>query len=322
MMELALYSLALIFGILLLAKGADTLVSGSTKLALAYGIPVLIISLIIVSLGTSLPELLVSALSSAEGEKDIALGNVLGSNVANILLVLGIASLIQPVDMNDPLAGREMLILAAVSVIIFALVYIGGIGRMLGALFLLGYGIYVISLMRIASREKRIKEELEAEALENVDDEEGERKWKSWAKVIIGLVAVVIGSKALIYSAVGLATFFGVPSGIIALSLIAFGTSLPELATAVVASLKGEDSVSLGTIIGSNNFNALVVLGTAALIAPIYTGAGMVMASLFMLLAVGILYVFFKFLRIPRWGGVLMLVIYAVYIGVEYTIQY
>ncbi len=321
MMELALYSLALIFGILLLAKGADTLVSGSTKLALAYGIPVLIISLIIVSFGTSLPELLVSALSSAEGEKDIALGNVLGSNVANILLVLGIAALIQPVDMNDPLAGREMLILAVVSLIIFSLVYIGGIGRIIGSLFLLGYGIYVISLMRIASREKRIKEELEAGALENMNDEQ-EKRWKSWAKVIIGLLVVVIGSKALIYSAVGLATFFGIPSGIIALSLIAFGTSLPELATAVVASLKGEDSVSLGTIIGSNNFNALVVLGTAALIAPIYTGAGMVMASLFMLLAVGILYVFFRFLRIPRWGGVLMLVIYAIYIGVEYTIQY
>jgi len=197
-------------------------------------------------------------------------------------------------------------------VVIFLLVYFGEFSRVIGALFLIGYGIYVISLLKIASREKKIKEELEAEALEAAEGSD-ERMWKSWVKVIIGLVFVVIGSKALIYSAVGLAIFFGIPSGIIALSLIAFGTSLPELATCVVASLKGADSVSLGTIIGSNNFNALVVHGVAALIAPIGIGAGMVMASVFMLIAFAILYIFFRLVKIPMWGGVLMLVLYAIY---------
>ncbi len=321
-MELVLYAVALLIGIVLLAKGADVLVAGSSKLALAYGIPVLIISLIIVSLGTSLPELLVSAFSSAQGEKDIALGNVLGSNIANILLVLGISALIQPVELKDPLAGREMLILGLVSVIIFIIVLFWDFSRIIGILFLAGYFIYVLSLLRIASREKKVKEELEAEALEAASEDGEEKKWKSWAKVVLGLVFVVIGSKALIYSAVGLATFFGIPSGIIALSLIAFGTSLPELATCVVASLKGADSVSLGTIIGSNNFNALVVLGVAALIAPIGIGTGMVMASVFMLIAFAILYIFFRFVKIPKWGGVLMLVLYVIYIGLEYTIQY
>ena len=320
MMEVSFYVGALVIGILLLAKGADVLVSGSTKVALAYGVPLLIISLIIVSFGTSLPELLVSSFSSADGEKDIALGNVLGSNIANILLVLGIAAVIRPVDLDDPLAGREMLILGGISLLIFLLVYTIGFPRWIAVLLLVIYVVYLLSLLRIASKEKKIREELETEALEAVEGEKKEDKlWKNWAMVFTGLIAVVIGSKALIYSAVGMAEFFGIPQGIIALSLIAFGTSLPELATCVVASLKKEDSISLGTIIGSNNFNALVVLGAAALIAPIGIGAGMLMASGFMLVSFGILFVFFKKLRIPRWGGVVMLTIYAIYTILEYT---
>ncbi len=318
MIELLLYIAALLVGIVLLAKGADILVMGSTKVAIAYGVPILIISLIIVSFGTSLPELLVSSFSSADGEKDIALGNVLGSNIANILLVLGIAAVIRPVDLDDPLAGREMFILGGISALIFLLVYTIGFPRWVAVLLLIIYFIYIVSLLRIASKEKKIREELETEALEVIGDKKEEKLWKNWMLVIIGLIAVVIGSKALIYSAVGLAIFFGIPSGIIALSLIAFGTSLPELATCLVASLKKEDSISLGTIIGSNNFNALVVLGAAVLIAPIGIGAGMLTASGFMLISFGILFMFFKRTMIPRWGGVVMLVIYAAYLVIEY----
>ncbi len=318
-----LFLLAVLFvGIAMLAKGADSLVAGSSKLALSYGISLLIISLLIVSLGTSLPELFVSSLASAQGKNDIALGNVLGSNIANILLVLGVAALLRPMKMEDPLADRQMLILGAVSLLIPVFVIFGGFGRAVGLAFVVIYILYAISLLRTAGKERRLKAELESEAIQEIENlgVKKESKLMSWAKVILGFAGVLIGSEALIYSAVGLADIFGISSGVIALSVVAFGTSLPELATCVAASLKAEDSISLGTIIGSNNFNALVVLGTAALISPIGIGQGMLTASLFMMVAFAVLFSFFLYRKIPRWGGALMIAAYAVYILSEYGI--
>ncbi len=318
-MDIFLLFVILAIGIILLSKGADILVQGSSNLALSYGIPLIIISLVIVSLGTSLPELFVSALSSAQGEKDIALGNVVGSNVANILLVLGVAALIRPVRMKDPLANREILILGLVtSVMLFFIVY-DVFPVWVGALFIIGYAFYIISLLRIA-RNERIKAKLETEAIEEIEEMglKKERPLISWIKVIAGFAGVLIGSEALIYSAVGIALFFSVPSGIIALSLVAIGTSLPELATCVVASLRGSDAVSIGTIIGSNNFNILVVLGVAVMIAPISTGAGMLTGGLFALLSFFALAVLQRYGIINRISGVVMLAAYALYIAMAY----
>ncbi len=321
-MYIIILFLILAFGVFLLSKGADTLVEGSSNLALSYGVPILIISLIIVSTGTSLPELFVSSLSSAQGEADISLGNVIGSNVANILLVLGVASLIRPVRMKDPLADREVLILGMVTMIMLFFIVYGIFPRWIGALFLIGYIVYILSLLRIA-RNERIRAKLEAEAIEEIE-EIGLKKEKpaiSWAKVVIGFTGVIIGSEALIYSAVGIAGFFSIPSGIIALSLVAVGTSLPELATCVVASRRGTDAVSIGTIIGSNNFNILVVLGTAALIAPISVGAGMLTGSFFAVLSFFALAVFQRYGVITRASGVIMLIAYAIYIAVAYGLR-
>ena len=318
-MHIAILFLILFIGIVLLSKGADILVSGSSNLALSYGVPLLIISLIIVSLGTSLPELFVSALSSAQGEKDIALGNVIGSNVANILLVLGIASLIRPVKMKDPLADREILILGLVTSVMLFFIVAGGFPLWVGPAFIIAYLIYLISLLRIA-RNERIKAELESEAIEEIEEMalKKERTLISWAKVILGFAGVLIGSEALIYSAVGIADFFSIPSGIIALSLVAVGTSLPELATVVVASLRGSDAVSIGTIIGSNNFNILVVLGVAISIAPITTGAGMVTGGIFAILAFFLMAITQKTGVINRVFGVIMLLLYTLYIAIAY----
>ena len=315
--------LILTIGIVLLSKGADILVQGSSNLALSYGIPLLIISLVIVSLGTSLPELFVSALSSAQGEKDIALGNVIGSNVANILLVLGVASLIRPVRMKDPLANREILILGLVTSVMLFFIVLGVLPVWVGMFFIIGYAAYIISLLRIA-RNERIKAKLESEAIEEIE-EMGIRKERpliSWIKVSLGFAGVLIGSEALIYSAVGIALAFSVPSGIIALSLVAVGTSLPELATCVVASLRGSDAVSIGTIIGSNNFNILVVLGVAVMISPISTGAGMLTGGLFAILSFFALAVLQKYGVINRVSGVLMLVAYALYIAMAYGFRF
>jgi cation:H+ antiporter len=321
-MHIAILFLILFVGIVLLSKGADVLVSGSSNLALSYGVPLLIISLIIVSLGTSLPELFVSALSSAQDEKDIALGNVIGSNVANILLVLGVASLIRPVKMKDPLADREILILGLVTSIMFFFIVLGGFSLWVGIAFIIGYLIYLISLLKIA-RNERIKAALESEAIEEIEDigVKKERPLISWLKVILGFAGVLIGSEALIYSAVGIAEFFSIPSGIIALSLVAIGTSLPELATVVVASLRGSDAVSIGTIIGSNNFNILVVLGVAILIAPITTGAGMVTGGIFAVIAFFIMTITQKLGVINRIFGAVMLFLYAIYIAIAYGVK-
>ncbi len=322
MIELLILLAVLFAGIIMLAKGADSLVTGSSNLALSYGISLLVISLLIVSLGTSLPELFVSSLSSAQGQEGIALGNVLGSNIANILLVLGVAAVLKPIKMEDPLADRQMMILGAVSFLILVFVILGGFTAVVGLAFLVIYGLYAVSLLRTAGKERRLKAELESEAIQEIENlgVKKERPLISWIKVILGFAGVLIGSEALIYSAVGLADMFGISPGIIALSVVAFGTSLPELATCVVAALKSEDSISLGTIIGSNNFNALVVLGTAALISPIGIGEGMWSASLFMILAFAVLLSFFFHKKIPRWGGALMIALYAVYILTEYGV--
>ena len=318
-MHIAILFLILFLGIILLSKGADILVQGSSSLAISYGVPLLIISLIIVSLGTSLPELFVSALSSAQGEKDIALGNVIGSNVANILLVLGLSALIRPVKMKDPLADREVLILGLVTAVMLLFIVYGGFPAWVGALFLVSYLIYLLSLFRIA-RNEMIKAKLESEAIEEMEEigVKKERPIISWIKVIIGFAGVLTGSELLIYSAVGIAEFFLVPSGIIALSLVAVGTSLPELATCVVASLRGTDAVSIGTIIGSNNFNILVVLGVAILISPISTGAGMVTGGIFAIISFFILALSQKYGVINRVTGAAMLFIYALYIATTY----
>ncbi len=318
-MHIAILFLILFIGIVLLSKGADILVSGSSNLALSYGVPLLIISLIIVSLGTSLPELFVSALSSAQGEKDIALGNVIGSNVANILLVLGVAALIRPVKMKDPLADREILILGLVTSVMLFFIVLGGFPLWVGILFIIAYVLYIISLLKIARNEK-IKAKLESEAIEEIEEMglKKERPVISWMKVILGFTGVLIGSEALIYSAVGIAEFFSVPSGIIALSLVAVGTSLPELATVVVASLRGSDAVSIGTIIGSNNFNILVVLGVAISIAPITTGAGMVTGGIFAIIAFFLMALTHRMGVINRIFGTIMLLLYALYIAMAY----
>lgn len=312
----------LAIGIALLSKGADVLVQGSSNLALSYGVPLLIISLIIVSLGTSLPELFVSGLSSAQGETEISLGNVIGSNVANILLVLGVASLIRPVRMKDPLADREILILGLITSVMFFFIVYGNFPVWVGALFLVGYIVYLFSLLKIA-RNERIKAKLESEAIEEIE-EIGIRKERpliSWIKVLLGFAGVLTGSEALIYSAVGIAEFFHVPSGIIALSLVAIGTSLPELATCVVASLRGSDAVSIGTIIGSNNFNILVVLGVAVMISPISTGAGMLTGGFFAILSFFSLAIMQKYGVINRISGFIMLLAYVLYIAMAYGLR-
>lgn len=312
----------LAIGIVLLSKGADVLVQGSSNLALSYGVPLLIISLIIVSLGTSLPELFVSGLSSAQGETDISLGNVIGSNVANILLVLGVASLIRPVRMKDPLADREILILGLITSVMFFFIVYGNFPAWVGALFLLGYIAYLFSLLKIA-RNERIKAKLESEAIEEIEEMRlrKERPLISWIKVVVGFAGVLTGSEALIYSAAGIAEFFRVPSGIIALSLVAIGTSLPELATCVVASLRGSDAVSIGTIIGSNNFNILVVLGVAVMISPINTGAGMLTGGFFAILSFFSLAIMQKYGVINRISGLIMLSAYVLYIAMAYGLR-
>jgi len=259
-------------GLVVLTAGADLLVRGAGALALRVGLSPLVVGLTVVAFGTSSPELAVSVEAAVIGNSAIALGNVVGSNLFNITLILGITALIRTMTVDRALVRRDLPVMLGATVLPLLMLLDGVVGRLDGAILVAGLIGYTAFNIRASRREAK------ASASEMTDDmraaAEAVRKplWWSLGLLAVGLVALVVGAGWLLDGAVGLATDFGVPAAVIGLTLVAAGTSLPELATSVVAARKGEPEIALGNVVGSNTFNVLGVLGVAALVHPVEQG--------------------------------------------------
>ncbi len=279
--------LLFIVGIALLYFGAEVLVKNSSWLAKSIGISPLIVGLTIVAFGTSAPELLVSTMASIQGNSAIAIGNVIGSNIANIGLVLGLVILIRPPKSEDTAVKREFPFLVIISALLFLLALDKEIGRTDGIILLLLFAIFMYyNVMQVRKNMgNKIKEEVEEieEKIEEIIEAKKHHRRKitrNFAYAIGGLALLMIGSKLLVDSSVSIAVGFGVSQMVIGISLVAVGTSLPELFTSVIASIKKEEQINVGMILGSNIFNALLILGVAAVILPISVDSNDVYVSI------------------------------------------
>jgi len=256
----------IVIGLVLLAVGAEALVRGSSSVALRMGVTPLVVGLTVVAFGTGSPELAVSIGSALEGNASLALGNVIGSNISNIALILGIAAIINPLQVRSEIVRRETPIMVVVTGFLWILLYDGELSRFEGAVLTAGAVAYTF-LTYYLSRQKQ-KKEVEAEFEEAYEQPQGP-VWKDVVFIVIGLTLLVLGANLLLSGAIVVAQYFGLSEVVIGLTIVAIGTSLPELATSVIAARKGESDVALGNAIGSNVLNILAVLGITAMIQPI-----------------------------------------------------
>lgn len=256
----------LIVGLLLLVWSADRLVFGSAALARNFGISPLVIGMTILAMGSSAPEMMVSATAALEGKTDTAVGNVLGSNIANIALILGITAMVKPLSVSSGILKRELPLMIAVTLVAGGIMWNYYLGFMEGILLVVLFAAFIIAMLHISRIEKLkgdiLISEQESEIPEGVDN----KKAAFW--VVIGLILLPLSAELLVDNAVFIAKYFGMSDLIIGLTIIAIGTSLPELAASLAGVMKGEDDMAVGNIIGSNVFNILAVMGIPGLLNP------------------------------------------------------
>ena len=309
----------LILGLVVLVIGAEGLVRGASRLAALAGIPALIIGLTIVAFGTSAPELAVSITSALNGQPNLTLGNVIGSNIFNVLFVLGISALIAPLVVAQQLVRWDVPIMVGASFALLFFALDGQIGRTEGALLFAAFAAYTLFQVWQARRERNsaVKEEYEDEYAPPVVRNRGLEIARDVAFVLGGLVLLVLGARWLVNSAVAIAQSLGISELIIGLTIVAAGTSLPEVATSVIASLRGERDIAVGNVVGSNIFNILAVLGLATFLSPagvqVATEAQRFDIPVMTAVAVACLPIFFTGNTIARWEGFLFLGYYVAY---------
>lgn len=304
-------------GLIALIVGAELLVRGASRLALSFGISPLVVGLTVVALGTSSPELAVSVQSAWSGQADIAIGNAVGSNIFNVLFILGVSALITPLLVHQQLIRQEVPIMIGAALLLWALAADGGISRgdgLLLAALLLAYTTFIIRQSRRKTAETKAEY---AEAMPG-KDKAWDRHWGVQALLVLsGLALLVMGSNWLVEAAVALARQLGMSELIVSLTIVAAGTSLPEVATSVLAALRGQRDIAVGNVVGSNIFNILAVLGISASIAP--DGLAVAPAVLafdlpvMVALTVACLPIFFTGNLIARWEGALFLAYYIAY---------
>jgi cation:H+ antiporter len=304
----------LLLGFVLLYGGGEGLVRGAGTMALRLGLSPFIVGITIVAFATSAPELAVSLQAAAAGADDVAIGNVVGSNIANIGLILGICALIRPVQIQARILSLDLPWLIFVSMLLLAFLNDGHISRPAGIVFLLGLGVFLYWNIQVARREQedeRVRLEFEGAV------PRGEHSAvRDWLLIGGGLVALVIGGGAFVRGGVGLATALGVSPALIALTVIAVGTSLPELATSIVASMRGDDDIAVGNVLGSNFFNILAILGITAVLMPLDRG-GITMVDLTVMVMFALILVPLIMVRnrIGRPEGVALLLAYVAYVA-------
>ena len=295
-----------IVGVVLLYKGSDILVDGTAKTAARLGISSLIISLIVVAFGTSAPEFAISVGAAIQSEADISVGNIIGSCIANLLLVLGISAIIRPISVNKSIFKREMLIMLGATIILFASSFSGLLDRyhlIGGVVFLFLFTAFIVYFLKRAKKERDNKKKYNHGSIQ-----------KNILFIIFGIMGVVVGAYLLIESAITIADSLGIDKIIIALSMVAIGTSIPELVVSSMAAYKKESDIAVGNVLGSNVFNILLILGASALFIPL--NAIFSLDHLLILLAVTL--IMFPILYtghvISRREGVFMLVLYSLFI--------
>ena len=307
-MDIVLQFLFLVIGFVMLMKGADWFVDGASKIADKFGIPHLVIGLTIVAFGTSAPEAAVSISAALKGSVDLAISNVLGSNIMNVLLILGLASIIYPLAVKPSSIKIDIPFVFGISLLMLILGAMdGNIGRVDGIIFWILLLIYIVYMIKMAMKGQGEVEEVE-EAGEN------DTVLKLLALIIIGGVLIVWGSNVTVDAATAIAQKFGMSERLIGLTIVAFGTSLPELVTSCVAAFKKETDIAVGNIVGSNLFNILFVLGTTAVITPVAYVDAFLFDNIVAVLVMAVLWLFvFKNKKLNRTGGILMVVMYAAY---------
>lgn len=309
-------------GFILLYFGAEWLVRGSASLARKMGISPIIIGLTVVAFGTSAPELVISVVSSISDKSMIAIGNVVGSNICNTTLVLGIAAFLMPVSTDKSVVRRDIPLMLIISLFLVALSVNAVITRVEGAILIVGILLYIYYnyFLTIKARQNRLGEKIsiirDVEPVTIV-----ESRLKQGFLIVAGIALVVGGAQVLINNVVIIMEVFGVSEKFIGLTVVAIGTSLPELATSVVAALKREMDISIGNLVGSNVFNILSVIGAAALVRPIiipggFMQSGMVIDFAVMFLAGIIPWLLMrKDFTLHRSGGVVLIIMYVIYMG-------
>jgi cation:H+ antiporter len=292
-------ALAFVFsvaGFILLWKGADWLVEGASRLALLAKLSPIIIGITIVAFGTSLPEMSVSIAASVKGEPGITIGNVVGSNVANVLLVLGVAAIIQPLKVTRKIVTRDSMLVTGAGAILLVLALTGSLTKLHGLIMLVFFGGYMAYYVHDAMVHQKAE----------MPDVTGMRTWVAIILTVGGIACILFGSDILVESAVFIAGELGIPQVIIGLTMIAVGTSLPELATSAVAAKKGESDISIGNVLGSA---ALIVTGGIAI-----SGAMVWDIAFMTLICLVLVPTLWTGLELKRREGAFMLIAYAVYI--------
>lgn len=311
--------LILLIGFILLIKGADIFVDSASNIASKFKIPKMIVGLTIVSLGTSAPELAVSLIASLNGSNGITIGNVLGSNIFNTLMVLGVTSIIMPIIIIKDTVYKDYIVNLGVSIILLLLTFISyifnkeaGLGRLSGVVLLIlaiAYTIYLIIGAKNVSADEEDEEE-------NIDF----NLIKYIFKIIIGVIAIIIGGNLVVNSASDIASNFGLSDKLIGLTIVAMGTSLPELVTSIIASVKGENDIAIGNVLGSNIYNILLILGVSSLINPIVFSNTLFIDILFLIFISLLLGVFMfnnkkKVLKLNKLEGLVLVLLYVGYMS-------
>ncbi|WP_455265208.1 calcium/sodium antiporter [Phascolarctobacterium sp.] len=305
-MEIALQFVLLALGFVMLGKGADWFVEGAAGIAMRFGIPQLVIGLTIVAMGTSAPEAAVSIAAAVKGNADITIGNIVGSNILNILVILGLAASIVPIAVARSTVRIEMPFMIAITALLFYQGRDGSISLADGGVLMVAFAVYMMYLYTMAMK-SNVDSELE---------EPGLPLGRCLLGAVGGLALIIAGSNVTVGAATSIATYAGLSERFIGLTIVALGTSLPELFTSVAAARRGNADIAIGNIVGSNIFNILFVVGLSALIIDIPFASAFNFDAYVALGAAVLLWLcVLRTQRLQRWAGALMLVCYAAYLG-------
>ena len=316
-MDMIFQLLILALGFVCLVKGADWFVDGAVGIATKFGIPQIVIGLTIVAMGTSAPEAAVSITAALQGSADITIGNVVGSNILNILIILGLSALIYPLKVEKTTIWVDIPVMMGATILLFALGYDGTVSRLDAGILLVIFATYLGFLFYLTKKNKSEEKLLTSSDIEKENSEETEKKLslpKALILTAIGLGLIILGSNFAVDAATAIARMVGLSERFIGLTIVALGTSLPELFTSVSASIKKNSDIAIGNIVGSNIFNILFIVGLSGLIIPVPFEVAFRFDTLVALGAAAMLFVFaLPKKQLPKFTGLIMLLSYAVY---------
>lgn len=297
--------LLLIIGIVVVLKSADWLTDGAVGLATKLGISQMVIGLTIVAIGTSMPEFFVSIVSAIKGTPDLAVGNIVGSNIFNVLLIVGVAATVAPITIQRATVRRDIPIAVIASIMLTIMMRDDAISR-IDALIL--FAVFIVFIWITLRDSKNVSNEKKS-------SKEPIATWKSMLFILFGLVGLVLGSNIFVDNASSLARGWGISDAVIGLTVVAGGTSLPELATSAVAARKGDSGIAIGNVLGSNVFNILMILGLTGLISPMHIQNITYVDMAVMVISMALLWLFsFTKLRVDRWEGCVLIACFLGYI--------